>query len=173
MPHSNMKFPTPLIGPILLAAAAFAQSVDIGAPASGTTVKAGSNITVEVDRPVSRTNQILNKTSYIVHRPHTVPQNTLTGSTEVAVVIGFLSCVGFSTGICPPPSEIIGSILYNGPYDPQFHTNVTPTKPPYQNFTVTIPKTAEAGPAQLSVTHFSLVGVSTYCARVSSGTKHC
>ncbi|KAJ7143726.1 hypothetical protein C8R44DRAFT_758751 [Mycena epipterygia] len=121
----------------MLATAAFAQGVDIGAPADGATVKAGSNITVEVDRP-----------------------DTLTGSTEVAIVIGFLSCVGFSDEVCPPASEFIGSILYNGPYDPEFHNNVTPFKPPYQNFTVTIPPAARAGPAQLSVTHFSLVGVS-------------
>jgi hypothetical protein len=84
-------------------------------------------------------------------------QDTLTGSTEVAVVIGFWHCGG-ATSICPAPSDVLGSILYNGPYDPEFHTGVA--KPPHQNFTVTIPSTAQAGKAQLSVAHFSLVGVS-------------
>ncbi|KAJ7143695.1 hypothetical protein C8R44DRAFT_758679 [Mycena epipterygia] len=122
----------------MLATAAFAQNAAIGTPADGATVKAGSNITVEVDRA-----------------------NSLTGSTEVAVVIGFLSCVGFSGGVCPPASEIIGNILYNGPYDPVLHA-ATPFKPPYQNFTVTIPPAARAGPGQLSVTHLSLVGAGPF-----------
>lgn len=88
-------------------------------------------------------------------------QDTLTASTEVAIVIGFLSCVGLNTPTCPPPSATIGNVLYNGPYDPEFHNNGSlPNKPPYQNFTVTIPASAPAGPAQLSLTHLSLVGVS-------------
>ncbi|KAJ7348151.1 hypothetical protein DFH08DRAFT_779446 [Mycena albidolilacea] len=134
-----MKFLYSLVLSSFFATAAFAQNVVIGAPADGTTVTAGSNMTVEVDRP-----------------------NSLTGSTEVAVVIGFLSCVGFSSETCPPASEILGSILYNGPYDPEFHTNVSRSKPPHQNFTVTIPATARTGPAQLSVTHLSLVGAGPF-----------
>ncbi|KAJ7449190.1 hypothetical protein FB451DRAFT_1053488 [Mycena latifolia] len=133
-----MKFLSSVALSAMFATAAFAQNVAIGAPANGASVKAGSNITVEVDRP-----------------------DTLTGSTEVAVVIGFFSCVPFPQG-CPPPSEIIGNVLYNGPYDPEFHTNVTPSKPPYQNFTVTIPASARTGPAQLSVTHLSLVGAGPF-----------
>ncbi|KAJ7820751.1 hypothetical protein B0H14DRAFT_2833228 [Mycena olivaceomarginata] len=124
-----MKFLHSLALSSFLATATFAQNVVIGAPADGTTVTPGSNMTVEVDRP-----------------------NSLTGSTEVAVVIGFLSCVGFN-------SE---TILYNGPYDPEFHTNVSRSKPPHQNFTVTIPATARTGPAQLSVTHLSLVGAGPF-----------
>ncbi|KAJ7769220.1 hypothetical protein DFH07DRAFT_769116 [Mycena maculata] len=133
-----MKFFSSLFMSAMLVTTAFAQTADIGAPAPGTTVTAGSNLTVEVDRP-----------------------DSLTGSTEVAVVIGFLSCVPFPDG-CPPASDILGDILYDGSYDPQFHTNVTPTKPPYQNFTVTIPASAEAGTAQISVAHFSLVGAGPF-----------
>ncbi|KAJ6555077.1 hypothetical protein DFH09DRAFT_1165476 [Mycena vulgaris] len=133
-----MKFFSSLALGTILATTAFAQRIEIGAPADGSSVKAGSNMTVEVDRP-----------------------DTLTGSTEVAIVIGFLSCVGFPEG-CPPPSDIIGNILYNGPYDPEFHTNVSRSKPPHQNFTVTIPASARTGPAQLSVTHFSLVGAGPF-----------
>ncbi|KAJ7023070.1 hypothetical protein C8F04DRAFT_970561 [Mycena alexandri] len=128
-----MKFFSSLIFSTLLATTAFAQSAAIGAPADGSSVQAGSNITVEVDRP-----------------------DTLTGSTEVAVVIGFLSCNGRPA--CPAASEVLGSILYNGPFNPQFVTGVS--RPPHQNFTVTIPSTFPSGPAQLAVSHFSLVGVS-------------
>ncbi|KAJ7434501.1 hypothetical protein B0H11DRAFT_2040660 [Mycena galericulata] len=133
-----MKLFSSLIMSIMLATAAFAQSCDIGAPADGATVTPGTNITVEVDRP-----------------------DTLTGSTEVAVVIGFLSCGGFYAQNCPPPSEILGEILYLGPYDPEFQYGPgLPNKPPYQNFTVAIPASAPTGPAQISVIHFSLVGAS-------------
>ncbi|KAJ6493999.1 hypothetical protein C8R47DRAFT_1118009 [Mycena vitilis] len=128
-----MKFLSSLALSALLAASAYGQRAFIGAPADGTSVTAGSNITVELDRP-----------------------DTLTGSTEVAVIIGFFSCT--STGsVCPGPSEALGTILYNGPYDPEFQPG---PKPPYQNFTVTIPPSAPKGKAQLGVAHFSLVGAS-------------
>jgi hypothetical protein len=48
----TMKFFPSLALSSLFASAAFAQNVAIGAPADGTTVTAGSNMTVEVDRPV-------------------------------------------------------------------------------------------------------------------------
>ncbi|KAJ7723304.1 hypothetical protein DFH07DRAFT_783623 [Mycena maculata] len=129
-----MKFFTSLLVSAMLTTATLAQSIDIGAPASGATVPAGSNITVEVDKP-----------------------DTLTGSTEVAIVIGLLSCVGLPDG-CPSPADDIGDVLYNGPYNPQFQ-EATPGKPPYQNFSVAIPGSVPSGPAQLSVVHLSLVGL--------------
>jgi hypothetical protein len=51
----------------------------------------------------------------------------------------------------------IGTILYNGGYRPEWHN--IPFKPPHQNFTVTIPKATLPGKAELSVIHFTLVGV--------------
>ncbi|KAJ6461092.1 hypothetical protein C8R45DRAFT_842449 [Mycena sanguinolenta] len=116
---------------------AFAQGVVIGAPADGSTVRRGSKITVEINRP-----------------------DTLTGSTEIAIVIGFLFCGKSPTSKCPPPSEILGTILYNGSYQPEFHSG--DAKPPYQNFTVSIPTSASPGKAQLGVAHFSLVGASQF-----------
>ncbi|KAJ7202018.1 hypothetical protein GGX14DRAFT_463557 [Mycena pura] len=132
------KFLAPFVLITVLAASAFAQTVGIGAPADGATVHPGKTLTVEVDRP-----------------------DTLTGSTEIAIVIGFQSCTGFPAG-CPPPADLMGTILFNGPYDPEFHTDVTPSKPPYQNFTVTIPASAPKGPAQLNLAHFALVGASEF-----------
>ncbi|KAJ6461072.1 hypothetical protein C8R45DRAFT_538174 [Mycena sanguinolenta] len=130
-----MKFFSSLALSALFAAAALAQSVNIGAPDDGTTVSAGSNITVEIDRP-----------------------DTLTPSTEVAIIIGFLSCGSFASG-CLPPSEGLGTILYDGPYNPQFASSGGGVNHrPHQNFTVTIPSSAPPGIAQLGVAHVALVG---------------
>ncbi|KAJ7244431.1 hypothetical protein B0H12DRAFT_1309555 [Mycena haematopus] len=115
---------------------AFAQRADIGAPADGSTVRRGSKIIVEIDRP-----------------------DTLTGSTEVAIIVGLWHCGG-SESVCPPPSEVLGTILYNGPYAPEFHNS--DSKPPYQNFTVKIPLDAPIGKAQLGVAHLSLVGAGPF-----------
>ncbi|KAJ7148747.1 hypothetical protein C8R43DRAFT_1008648 [Mycena crocata] len=134
-----MKFFTSLVLSTMLVTAAFAQRAFIGTPTEGSSVKAGSNITVEVDRP-----------------------DTLTGSTEVAIVIGILSCSRFSPQTCPPPTDIIGSVMYKGQYNPEFHTNVSASKPPHQNFTLTIPASMQKGPAQISLTHLSLVGAGPF-----------
>ncbi|KAJ7062098.1 hypothetical protein C8F01DRAFT_1056982 [Mycena amicta] len=115
-----------------------AQSAQIGAPLPNTSVRAGSRIVVEVDRP-----------------------DTLTGSIEIAVVIGCSSCVGRGAAGCPAPSDVMGTILYNGPYDPQFQQGAL-GKPPHQNFTVTIPKTMPKGPAQLNLVHATLIGAGPF-----------
>ncbi|KAJ7202017.1 hypothetical protein GGX14DRAFT_463554 [Mycena pura] len=135
-----MKLLTSVVLSAALVASAFAQGVVIGAPADGATVHAGENITVEVDRP-----------------------NTLTGSTEVAVVIGFQVC-GDSPASCPSPDDVMGTILYNGPYNPTFHTDTAPGfKPPYENFTVTVPAFAPEGRrAQLNLAHVTLVGAGQF-----------
>ncbi|EPQ51133.1 hypothetical protein GLOTRDRAFT_123360 [Gloeophyllum trabeum ATCC 11539] len=116
-----------------LVASALAQTIDIGAPASGTTVSPGSSLTVEVDRP-----------------------NSLTGSEEIAIVIGLRPCYN---NYCVDPAEAMGTILYNGDFNPQYSTEPgTGSKPPHQNFTVTVPSNIQSGPAILSVAHLSLVG---------------
>ncbi|KAF8810214.1 hypothetical protein BYT27DRAFT_7135037 [Phlegmacium glaucopus] len=111
----------------------YAQAIDIGSPANGTSVTPGSSLVVEVDRP-----------------------DSLTGSTEVVLLIAIESC---GSEPCPAPGSVLGSILYNGPYDPQFQNSGPPNKPPYQNFTVTIPPALALAPAQLSVFHVALVGL--------------
>ncbi|KAH9851648.1 hypothetical protein C2E23DRAFT_886491 [Lenzites betulinus] len=118
-----------------LAASAAAQGVVIAAPAANATLFPGQTIVVDVDR---------------------VP--SLTGSTEVAVAIGILSCVRFNpAGTCDGvnTSEDIGTPLFSGPYNPEpvgnGHSDV------FQNFTVTIPQSLPAGLAVISVAHFALV----------------
>ncbi|KAF8628184.1 hypothetical protein AX15_004050 [Amanita polypyramis BW_CC] len=116
-----------------LATVCFGQGAVIGYPPAGKHIRAGKPFTVQLERP-----------------------DTLTPSTEIAVVISVASC---GQRACLPPSDILGLTLYNGSFNPQFHTDVTPGAPPYQNFTVTIPTSFTKGAAQLNIAHFTLVGV--------------
>jgi len=117
----------------LFATAAFAQNAALGAPMFNQTVSPGSDLIVQVQRP-----------------------NSLTGSEEVAVVIGLQSCPNRP---CIPPSDLLGDILYNGPFKPVYHEVYLP---PYQNFTVQIPSTFSAGTALIGVAHVTLVGAGLY-----------
>ncbi|KIJ16664.1 hypothetical protein PAXINDRAFT_56670, partial [Paxillus involutus ATCC 200175] len=110
----------------LFASAAFGQTY-ITAPAAGSTVTAGSEITVQV----------------------TVP-DSLINFDEISVAIGLQSC---PDGSCNPTDEYLGTILYQGPYTPQASgvgTNL------FQNFTVTIPSSTSSGQAILGVANFYL-----------------
>ncbi|KAJ6551790.1 hypothetical protein B0H19DRAFT_1073424 [Mycena capillaripes] len=127
-----MKFFSSFSISLILAGSAFAQGIGIGAPLIGTTIKVGSNITVQVNgEPVKQ------------------------GTIEAAVVIGLLSC----SSPCPSPKEQIGQILYNGPYFPTIHF-IGPGPaghPSFENLTVAIPASTPAGPAQLSVTQANIL----------------
>ncbi|KIK68468.1 hypothetical protein GYMLUDRAFT_35890 [Collybiopsis luxurians FD-317 M1] len=117
------------------ATSVLSQSAFIGAPADMTKVAAGSNFTAMIERP-----------------------DSLTASSEVALVIGLLSC---GSAPCPTPAQTLGTVLYNGPFDPEFRTVPgTPNLPPYQNFTLTVPSNFAKGNAQLGVVHVALVGLS-------------
>ncbi|KAJ3504897.1 hypothetical protein NLJ89_g7698 [Agrocybe chaxingu] len=125
-----MKF-TPLFVAILGAIGVAAQASFIGHPPAGSSLLPGQTLTVQVVRP-----------------------NSIQGSIEVGMVIGLLDCQFLP---CPPPNAQVGTILFNGDFNPQLHE-----KPgmPYQNFTVTIPS-AEFLPnnvAQLGVVRFHLIG---------------
>lgn len=62
----------------------------------------------------------------------------------------------------------MGQILYNGPFVPIYHETYNP---PYENFTVQVPKNFTSGTALIGVVHVTLVGVSglifEMCARRS------
>ena len=60
---------------------------------------------------------------------------------------------------CFPPADALGTILFNGPFNPQFE-NLPPLFVQHENYTVTVPASLPTGPAQLSVFHVALVGVS-------------
>ncbi|KAF7122639.1 hypothetical protein CNMCM5793_000664 [Aspergillus hiratsukae] len=116
-----------------LAATVSAQSVAIGLPSAGESLTPGSSTVVQIQRP-----------------------NTLTGSQEMAVAIGLSSCADSK---CYRPADVMGTILYNGPFKPEYHAS---SQPPYQNFSVNIPEAFAKGEAQLNVAHVSLVGAGPF-----------
>ncbi|KAF3402998.1 hypothetical protein DPV78_003654 [Talaromyces pinophilus] len=118
----------------LIASTALAQSVFIGLPAAGAQLYTSTNATFQIQRP-----------------------DSLTGSQEIAVVIGINKCGSGAT--CSSPEDSMGTVLYNGPFDPQFHETYLP---PYQNFSLEIPEGAATDNGIVTVAHFSLVGASTY-----------
>ena len=81
---------------------------------------------------------------------------TLSSSQEVAIAIGFWPC----NGACNETdvTQVLGSLAYSGPYNPQLTGEAW--KPPYENFTVTVPSHFVPGSeVSLNVAHFSLIGV--------------
>lgn len=152
----------PIIYLLTFAYLALGQRIAIGAPAEWATVKPGSNITVEVDRPVCP--PLITLLIRIIPPDH-FPQMTLTGSDEVAIAIGLWPCAGYgdeANRTCAEMdvTQVLGNVLYTGTYAPQLPPPPEYEKPPYQNFTVTVPANFATGQASLGVAHFSLIGVS-------------
>ncbi|CAI7581212.1 unnamed protein product [Penicillium glandicola] len=118
-----------LFSMVLFIAAAIAQNAVIGLPTENQSINAGKEIIVQVQRP-----------------------NSLSPSTEIGVVIGFSSC---ASSPCRDADEVLGTILYNGPFSPVYHET---SLPPYENFTVTVPASAALGKGQINVAHAALIG---------------
>ncbi|KAL2867551.1 uncharacterized protein BJX67DRAFT_380903 [Aspergillus lucknowensis] len=117
-----------------IAATALAQNVFVYLP-EGKTLERGSEVTVQVARP-----------------------NSLTGSTELAVAIGIQHCD--QKNGCLPAASTLGTVLYHGGFNPQYHNHNTGL--PYENFTVTVPEDTVAGKAVVGVAHAALVGASEW-----------
>ncbi|PAV17831.1 hypothetical protein PNOK_0631700 [Pyrrhoderma noxium] len=117
-----------------LVAAVAAQRAFIGEPQSSDTWTAGHDELVSVVKP-----------------------DALTGSTEVGIAITLKHCI---QNPCEDASEALGSVLYSGPYNPQFGPGMGGQ--PYQNFTLTIPGGIQSGPAVLSVAHANLIGAGPF-----------
>ncbi|THU90312.1 hypothetical protein K435DRAFT_597651, partial [Dendrothele bispora CBS 962.96] len=58
---------------------------------------------------------------------------------------------------CLPPDAGMGTVLYDGPFNPQFGTPFDGL-PPHENFTVPNSDTAKKGAAQLQFLQLSLIG---------------
>ncbi|KAM5538614.1 hypothetical protein V8D89_007643 [Ganoderma adspersum] len=117
-----------------LSALSAAQNVFIYAPPPQSTFAPGESFVVDVDRP-----------------------DSLTGSRDVSVAIGLLSCADRApSGTCDgiDSAWMMGDILYAGPYSPVAPTGGNAN----ENFTVTVPADFQPGPAVLAVAHFTLVG---------------
>ncbi|KIJ57619.1 hypothetical protein HYDPIDRAFT_34936 [Hydnomerulius pinastri MD-312] len=121
----SLKAALPLA--LLAAGSAFAQSTQLTLPAPGSTLTAGSEVTVQVGMG-----------GY--------PENI----DVVSIVIGLMPCYG---GQCYGPNEFLGSILYQGPYNPVSGNY-------FENYTVTVPEGFPAGEATLGVINFFMVGAS-------------
>lgn len=80
----------------------------------------------------------------------------------MGVAIGISSCVDNG---CRPASDVLGTVLYNGAFNPVYHEHYLP---PYQNYTVKVPSDLKSGEAQINIAHAALVGVSGF---VSSHSK--
>ncbi|KAL2826703.1 hypothetical protein BDW59DRAFT_145056 [Aspergillus cavernicola] len=115
-----------------LAATALAQNVYVDLP-GGPELIAGDEVTIQVQRP-----------------------NFLSGSREIGIAIGIQSC---PTEPCIPSESSLGTELYNGSFNPEYHENAIP---PYENFTVTIPEGTATGNAIVGVAHASIVGASNW-----------
>ncbi|KAJ8090149.1 hypothetical protein PM082_018734 [Marasmius tenuissimus] len=116
----------------VLLTSTLAQQADIRYPPAGFRVSAGQSITVQVERAPFQSS-----------------------ATEVAIVLGYKPCGAFPC--IPPPDGGIGTVLYSGPFNPQY-TNPRNGQNPHQNYTVTIPEWATPGTSFLSLVHYSLIG---------------
>ncbi|OQD66890.1 hypothetical protein PENPOL_c004G06743 [Penicillium polonicum] len=113
----------------LFVAAAIAQRAAIGLPAENQKINSGKEVIIQVQRP-----------------------NSLSPSKEMGVAIGLSSC---ASSPCRDADEVLGTILYNGPFNPVYHES---NLPPYENFTVTVPASATLGKSQINIAHAALIG---------------
>jgi len=123
-----------LLIPCLLSVTTYAQNISIASPTSAQTMTVGQPMNVELDFG-----------------------NQLTGVKHVSVVIALQDCTGLP---CPSvsPQDDMGNVLFAGNYTPQEHEQ---NKPPYQNFSITLPVGTHGGTNVLNVAHFMLVGASS------------
>ncbi|CAP94588.1 hypothetical protein E8E15_004511 [Penicillium rubens] len=114
---------------VFFVAAAIAQRATIGLPAENQKINSGEEVVIQVQRP-----------------------NSLSSSKEMGVAIGLSSC---ESAPCRDADEVLGTILYNGPFKPEYHES---SLPPYENFTVTVPASATLGKSQINIAHAALIG---------------
>ncbi|KAJ6138145.1 hypothetical protein N7471_004631 [Penicillium samsonianum] len=119
----------PFFSMILFVAVAIAQRATIGLPTENQKINSGKEVVIQVQRP-----------------------NSLSPSKEMGVAIGLSSC---ASSPCRDADEVLGTILYNGPFKPEYHESGLP---PYENFTVTVPASATLGKNQINVAHAALIG---------------
>ncbi|OOF98991.1 hypothetical protein ASPCADRAFT_127572 [Aspergillus carbonarius ITEM 5010] len=111
----------------LCATTTLAQGIYINSPAAGSQLTAGSSITVQVAR-----------------------YNFIQSVAEIGLGIGISSC----TNGCSDPTAALGTLGYNGGYDPEFGPGIHDQ---YENFTMTVPDIT--GPAQIGIVRAFLVGL--------------
>jgi hypothetical protein len=109
-----------------------AQTIELGFPQNGDNFTPGQEVVAQVILPQS-----------------------IESCIQVGIALAIDNC---ANGSCPNPADVLGSVLYAGPWTPESH-------PPggfYQNFTVTIPSYLATGPAIFTLTHLCLLGAGPY-----------
>ncbi|KIK33983.1 hypothetical protein CY34DRAFT_98720, partial [Suillus luteus UH-Slu-Lm8-n1] len=76
--------------------------------------------------------------------------NSLSASKKVLFVI---SIRAYASNICAPQAEVLGEILYCGPFNPWVNF-----RQPSQDFIMRIPQSMSNGSVLLTVSHFALIG---------------
>ncbi|KIJ69747.1 hypothetical protein HYDPIDRAFT_77261 [Hydnomerulius pinastri MD-312] len=109
-------------------ASVFGQTIELGYPTNGAVLTAGQNFNAQVIQPESMASCI-----------------------QVGIALAVNSC---SNGVCPQPTEQLGSVLYAGPWTPTGHAQGGF----YQNFTVQVNDYMPKGQAIFTLTHLCLLG---------------
>ncbi|KAF8838363.1 hypothetical protein BDN67DRAFT_971643 [Paxillus ammoniavirescens] len=110
----------------------FGQTITLGYPTNGAVLTPGQSFTAQVIQPES-----------------------LASCIQVGIALAMDAC---SNGVCPQPTDQLGSVLYAGAWTPTAHS-------PggfYQNFTLQVPEYLSAGPAIFTLTHLCLLGAGPY-----------
>ncbi|KAF8349209.1 hypothetical protein F5887DRAFT_482800 [Amanita rubescens] len=119
-----------IISSIVLATSVLAQNLVIGYPAAGSNFQVGKPLTIRIDKVGS-------------------PQ-----AFDASISIGIASC---GTSGCLAPTTNMGTLLYNGAFNPVARNAKTP---PSQTFALQIPANFPTGPAQLNLVDNVIVGAS-------------
>ncbi|KAI0360252.1 hypothetical protein OH77DRAFT_1418123 [Trametes cingulata] len=115
-----------------LALSALAQQAQIVSPAAGSTIAAGSEVTIEVHQDESATDDV-----------------------QVAIILGISGCSSNCDDFDPSESGM-GTILFGGVFDPQRDPS-QPQKGLFQDFTFQVPDFL-SGSAVLTLAHLQAVG---------------
>ncbi|KAI0360251.1 hypothetical protein OH77DRAFT_1393630 [Trametes cingulata] len=116
-----------------LALSALAQQAQIVSPAAGSTIAAGSEVTIEVHQDGAATDDV-----------------------QVAIILGIRNCPSGDCNGFDPSEDGMGTLLYSGLFNPQ-HSPTEPQKGLFQDFTVQVPDSM-SGSTLLSLAHLQAVG---------------
>ncbi|KAF8549700.1 hypothetical protein OG21DRAFT_1420910 [Imleria badia] len=108
---------------------ALGDTIELRYPTDGTVLPINQNFTAQVVLPFSMASCI-----------------------DVGIALAINSC---TNGVCPQPTQALGSVLYAGPWNPDI---LQPGIGFYQNFTFQLSQYQPAGPAIFTLTHFCLAG---------------
>ncbi|KAI0634672.1 hypothetical protein C8Q77DRAFT_646208 [Trametes polyzona] len=131
------RSPLSLLVLATLALSALAQQATIVSPAAGSTIIAGSAITIEVHQDASATDDV-----------------------QISALIGFQPCQFTGSADCSgfdPSTSGVGTIVFAGDFMPARDPK-HPQKGPFQDFNFTIPSSTPIGKSVFTLGHLHAVG---------------